>query len=93
MALNFPDNPSVNDIFTSGSSRWQWDGSSWVRQGSAGAQGATGAAGAAGAQGLAGAQGAAGAAGAQGATGAAGAQGVAGPPAGSNGQVVYNSGG
>ena len=40
MALNFPDSPSVNDIFTSGSSRWQWDGSSWVRQGSAGAQGA-----------------------------------------------------
>ena len=96
MALNFPDSPSVNDIFTSGSSRWQWDGSSWVRQGSAGAQGAggaTGAQGSAGAQGLAGAQGAAGAAGAQGATGAAGAQGVAGPTAGSNGQVVYNSGG
>jgi hypothetical protein len=33
MALNFPDSPSVNDLFTSGNSRWQWNGSSWVRRG------------------------------------------------------------
>ena len=81
MALNFPSSPSVNDIFTSGSSRWIWDGSSWVRQGKLGSQGATGAQGSAGVQGAAGAQGSAGvqgAAGAQGATGATGAQGSAG---------------
>ena len=42
MALNFPDSPSVHDIFTSGGSRWIWNGTSWVRQGTPGTQGATG---------------------------------------------------
>ena len=32
-AINFPDSPSVNDIFTSGSSSWQWDGTTWKSTG------------------------------------------------------------
>ena len=51
MALNFPDSPSVNDIFVSGTSRWIWNGTSWVRQGTPGTQGAQGVQGAVGAQG------------------------------------------
>lgn len=29
MALNFPNNPNVNDTFTSGGITWTWDGVSW----------------------------------------------------------------
>ena len=29
MALNFPDSPSVDDVFTSGSKSWIWNGSVW----------------------------------------------------------------
>lgn len=29
MPLNFPDTPSVNQIYTSGSNSWQWDGTVW----------------------------------------------------------------
>lgn len=29
MAINFPSNPSLNDIFTSGNSSWRWNGVSW----------------------------------------------------------------
>ena len=29
-ALDFPDNPNVNDTFTVGSREWIWDGSVWV---------------------------------------------------------------
>ena len=29
-ALNFPDSPNVNDVFTVGSREWIWDGSAWV---------------------------------------------------------------
>lgn len=29
-ALNFPDNPNVNDVFTAGAREWIWDGSVWV---------------------------------------------------------------
>ena len=76
MALNFPDSPAVNDIFTSGSSRWIWNGTSWVRQGSPGAQGAQGVQGA---TGPTGAQGSTGPTGSQGATGPTGAQGATGP--------------
>jgi hypothetical protein len=28
-ALNFPDTPSINDVFTSGLNTWQWDGIAW----------------------------------------------------------------
>ena len=27
--INFPDSPAVDDIFTSGSLSWQWDGTKW----------------------------------------------------------------
>ncbi len=83
-AVNFPNNPSVNDTHTSSGSTWKWDGTVWQRvgvagpQGAQGVQGAAGAAGAAGAQGAQGRQGAAGSAGAQGAAGAQGHQGVQG---------------
>ena len=30
MAINFPNNPNVNDTFTSGGTTFTWNGSSWV---------------------------------------------------------------
>lgn len=30
MAMNFPDNPVVGDIFTSAGRSWRWDGSVWA---------------------------------------------------------------
>jgi hypothetical protein len=30
MPLNFPSSPATNAIYTSGSSSWQWNGTSWV---------------------------------------------------------------
>lgn len=30
MAVNFPDNPSINDEFVSGERRWVWDGNVWL---------------------------------------------------------------
>ena len=29
MPLNFPDSPSLNQIYTSGSNTWEWDGTVW----------------------------------------------------------------
>ena len=29
MAINFPNSPSVNDIHTVGSRKWQWTGNTW----------------------------------------------------------------
>ena len=48
MPLNFPDSPSLNQVYTSGSNSWQWDGTVWnalsssqvVINGSGGATGA-----------------------------------------------------
>jgi hypothetical protein len=50
MAINFPSNPQVNDIYQFGLQTWQWDGTTWnivVSQlnGPTGAQGPTGATG------------------------------------------------
>lgn len=44
MAINFPDNPVLNDQFTSGGTAWDWNGSVWsvVRSGIIGPTGATG---------------------------------------------------
>jgi hypothetical protein len=28
-AINLPNSPSVNDVFTSGDSTWKWNGSVW----------------------------------------------------------------
>lgn len=33
--LNFPDAPTVNQIFTSGAISWKWDGTKWVVSGNA----------------------------------------------------------
>jgi hypothetical protein len=30
MAINFPDAPSVNDVFVSGNSTWLWNGTTWI---------------------------------------------------------------
>ena len=30
MAINFPDTPTSNQVFTSGGNTWTWDGTSWV---------------------------------------------------------------
>ena len=29
MAINYPNNPTLNDTFTSGDTTWQWDGTAW----------------------------------------------------------------
>ena len=50
-AVNFPNNPSVNDTHTSSGSTWKWDGGVWQRLGEAGPQGAQGAQGHQGRQG------------------------------------------
>lgn len=43
MPLDFPNAPSVNDLFTDGNTTWRWTGSVWDTVTSAtGAQGATG---------------------------------------------------
>jgi len=34
MAIDFPNSPTVGQIFTSGGSSWQWDGVKWVAQAS-----------------------------------------------------------
>ena len=61
MPLNFPTSPSLNDIYTSGSSSWRWNGTAWVALGQytvvTGPTGPTGATGATGAQGPTGPQG------------------------------------
>ena len=34
MALNFPTNPNINDVYSSGNRSWIWDGTVWnVAQG------------------------------------------------------------
>jgi collagen type VII alpha len=60
MPIDFPNSPSTNDEFTSGSTTWRWDGSVWkvIRDfaptGATGAVGPTGAVGQTGATGLTG---------------------------------------
>lgn len=38
MAINFPNSPTLNDVYSQNGNSWQWDGSSWL---SLGAQGFT----------------------------------------------------
>jgi len=45
MAINFPNNPVLNGpsgIHTVGSTRWTWNGTSWIRSGTPGPQGPSG---------------------------------------------------
>ena len=63
MALNFPNSPSLNDIHEESGTKWQWDGSSWVRVVSVGNQGFQGTVGNQGVQGAQGHQGVQGATG------------------------------
>jgi hypothetical protein len=81
MPIDFPDSPSLNQTFTSGSTTWRWNGTVWlvVRDfAPAGATGATGATGQTGANGQTGATGVTGAQGETGATGQTGANGQTG---------------
>ncbi len=81
MPIDFPNSPSVDDEFTSGSTTWRWDGTVWkvVRDfAPAGATGAVGETGAQGNTGLTGVTGAVGNTGANGNTGMTGATGVTG---------------
>lgn len=93
MAIDFPNSPTLNQVFTVGTNSWTWNGSAWnvVRvaavgpQGPQGIQGPTGLTGPAGPAGPTGATGATGAQGPQGIqgltgeTGATGATGATGP--------------
>ena len=82
MAINFPDSPSTNDTYVAAGSRWLWNGTAWVRQGtpgSQGVQGATGSTGPTGPQGDDGAAGPTGPTGPQGVQGATGSTGPTGP--------------
>jgi len=58
MAINFPNSPSTNDTYVAAGSRWLWNGTAWVRQGTPGTQGVQGATGATGPTGAQGHQGA-----------------------------------
>ena len=86
MPINFPDSPSVDQTFTSGTTTWRWNGTVWlvVRDfaptGAVGNTGATGAVGQTGATGATGAgtTGATGLTGETGAVGNTGATGVTG---------------
>ena len=81
-ALNFPNNPSLNDIYSANGRRWKWNGSSWIRiadPGVQGTQGTAGVLGGDGAQGTRGTQGLQGTQGIQGTQGTQGTQGLQGP--------------
>jgi hypothetical protein len=80
MAIDFPNSPTLNQVFTVGSNSWKWNGTLWnvVRQ-TTGASGPSGPSGAQGASGPSGPSGASGATGPSGATGATGPSGPSGP--------------
>ena len=57
-ALDFPNNPTLNEVFTSGNTSWKWNGTVWnVVRSTAGATGPTGPTGATGPTGPTGATG------------------------------------
>lgn len=43
MAIDFPNSPTLNDIYTVGDSSWEYDGEKWLSLGAIGPTGATGA--------------------------------------------------
>ena len=85
MAINFPDNPTSNQIYSEVNKSWKWNGTAWVGiastgpQGPQGPQGTPGVNGDDGAPGEPGADGAPGEPGADGAPGEPGADGAPGP--------------
>ena len=54
MPIDFPNSPSVNDEFTSGSTTWEWNGSVWKVVRDFAPTGATGPTGPTGTQGITG---------------------------------------
>lgn len=69
--IDFPDSPTLNQVFTAGAKTWQWDGTKWAGIATTGPQGP------AGPKGDTGDVGPMGPAGPTGATGATGPQGPA----------------
>ena len=57
MAVNFPNNPSLNQTFSVGGITWRWNGYAWNRIPDPGAKGEPGQKGEEGDQGLTGSQG------------------------------------
>jgi hypothetical protein len=95
MPINFPDNPTLNEEFTSAGKTWKWNGYAWdsitlTPVGSTGATGPQGSPG--GATGSTGATGV-GASGATGATGITGATGPQGSPGGATGATGIGASG
>ena len=79
-AIDFPNSPTLNQVFTVGTNSWKWNGSLWnVVRIPTGAQGPQGETGPQGPQGIQGPQGATGATGPQGETGSQGETGPQGP--------------
>ena len=76
MPIDFPNAPSVNDVFTSGSTSWRWNGTVWKVVRDFAPTGATGKTGLTGNTGLTGATGLTGNTGLTGATGPTGDAGV-----------------
>jgi hypothetical protein len=84
MAIDFPNSPTTNQLFTSSGKTWRWDGEKWIviytdLSGPVGATGPTGATGLTGATGPEGTPGDPGTDGADGATGPTGDTGPTGP--------------
>jgi hypothetical protein len=79
-AIDFPNSPTLNQVFTVGTNSWTWNGSRWnvVRTGVTGPTGPQGPQGLTGATGPAGPQGPQGIQGATGLTGPQGIQGIQG---------------
>jgi hypothetical protein len=98
MPIDFPDSPSLNELFTVGDVTWYWDGTVWRisnSQGATGPTGPTGPLGPTGPQGIQGIQGITGPTGALGPigpigpTGPQGLQGITGPT-GPTGPIFQN---
>lgn len=75
MAINFPDNPTSNQIYSEVNKSWKWNGTAWVGIASTGPQGPQGTPGVDGDDGAPGTPGVNGDDGAPGETGADGAPG------------------
>ena len=93
MAIDFPNSPSVNQVFTSGSKSWIWNGTSWAGNNNAGFVGSQGYTGSLGYSGSIGYTGSLGYTGSSGYTGSIGYTGSTPAIGGANTQVQFNSSG